>query len=290
MGTLKQFQLLVIFFLTEVIPFSFAVGGDDDGDLLAQILADEKREEEEYKKLFEREATQASYHKRPTKPETDAKKKRMPKGANINLSGIEEELRLREAAAAASRAAEEERMSSVREEANRIKREAKFASDLQKLDKKQAKIAKRKKKGDARIVRRILNAVQKGKYYSVLGLRNMELKIGPWHIFHVKTRDVKKAYRNLARLVHPDKNCDGRAEKAFEALEKAAGVLSDITLREEYDRKSSHRIREQRKEMFQRAFEYFEAGSGVCVSVSRLTTRIIGPFFIPMSILGALVI
>lgn len=60
-------------------------------------------------------------------------------------------------------------------------------------------------------------------YYEVLGLE-----------FDFSKSDIKKAYRDLSKKWHPDKNKGD--DSKFKDIAEAYKVLSDIELREEYDR------------------------------------------------------
>jgi len=67
--------------------------------------------------------------------------------------------------------------------------------------------------------------------------------------------EIKKAYRKLARDLHPDKNPGNkRAEEKFKAVSEAYDVLSDDTKRKEYD--------EARNLMSSGAFRGFGGGQG----------------------------
>ena len=51
----------------------------------------------------------------------------------------------------------------------------------------------------------------------------------------------------MAKLIHPDKNLDDRAEEAFVQLEWSAAILLDEVARNDYDTKIATEIRERRK-------------------------------------------
>ena len=62
-------------------------------------------------------------------------------------------------------------------------------------------------------------------YYQVLGVSK-----------DVSVKDLKKAYRKLARQYHPDQNPgDKAAEEKFKSIGEAYAVLSDPQQRKQYD-------------------------------------------------------
>lgn len=62
-------------------------------------------------------------------------------------------------------------------------------------------------------------------YYQLLGLSNT-----------ASEGEIKKAYRRLAKMYHPDINKDKTAEEKFKEISEAYNVLSDSKKKKEYDR------------------------------------------------------
>src|SRR5512133_3069112 len=74
-------------------------------------------------------------------------------------------------------------------------------------------------------------------YYKTLGVERNAIE-----------EDIRKAYRDLAKKYHPDRNPnDKQAEERFKEINEAYQVLSDPTKREHYDRLGSDYSNWQRR-------------------------------------------
>jgi curved DNA-binding protein len=71
-------------------------------------------------------------------------------------------------------------------------------------------------------------------YYKVLGVERS-----------ATTADIKKAYRKLAHLYHPDVSKDAQGEEKFKEAAEAYATLKDPEKRREYDELGSHAAGEQ---------------------------------------------
>lgn len=67
-------------------------------------------------------------------------------------------------------------------------------------------------------------------YYDVLGVKTDASQL-----------EIKRAYRKLAILTHPDKNPNDTAHEKFQAIGEAYQVLSNIELRKQYDKYGKER-------------------------------------------------
>lgn len=74
---------------------------------------------------------------------------------------------------------------------------------------------------DEIVIWKILNA---NDYYEILEVSRTST-----------TEEIKKSYRRIALLVHPDKNQEKGSEEAFKALSAAFSCLSDTWTRQQYD-------------------------------------------------------
>ena len=293
----------------EVFAFAQQVNDDDDthDDYLAEILAEEQREAEELAKLeaqmkeldqmkMQQEQMKQERHKDMNMPSGSAKMS--GSGArNKDLDNIQEELRKKEAMAqekkkeafAKEHAAAKEEAKKERAEKIAKERDAAFQAEIERArDEKTRKNLKRQKAKDANIVKKILNNGKQGNHYAVLGMRCQwgEIQLGPLKFCSVKNSEIKRAYRKIAKLVHPDKNRDGLAEQAFDLLEKSSAILLDEKQRKEYDVK----LKLQRKDRFQSGVRTVDDTWNALVKVLTTLKKVLGPFATPIFILTALII
>jgi hypothetical protein len=268
-----------------------------EDEFLAEILAEEAKDAAEMAKLEaemrELEELKAQHQKmqqtqssNKMKPGwNNPKKGAMPEG----LNDIEEQLRKKEAQAAEAKRAEQQ---AALNEAEKKKseeiarqREAAYLAELERIqDEKVRKEIQRQKRRDGQIVQRVLRNSENERHYAVLGLKCKwgEIKLGPIKLCSVSPSEVKRAYRTIARSVHPDKNRDGRAGEAFDALEKSAAVLMDPLKKKDYDSK----LQRQRKAAFNQTLMFMQNSCFMLVSGFKL----LGPFATPIAILLALII
>lgn len=293
--------------------FVFAqVDSDDDkhDDYLAEILAEEEREAEELadleaqmKELDEMKAQQEQMKRESNNRGGNmnmppGKTKMSSSGArNKNFDSIQEELLKKEAmsqekkkeAYATEHAQAKEESQRAKAEKIAREREAAFQAEIERAkDEKTKNDLKRQKAHDAKIVKKILNNGNKENYYAVLGMRCQwgEIQVGPLKFCSVKNSEVKKAYRKMAKLVHPDKNRDGRAEQAFDLLEKSSSILLDEKQRKEYNAK----LKLQRKNRFQMGVRTLDDTWNGLIKVLTTLRKVLGPFATPIFVLTALII
>lgn len=217
----------------------------------------------------------------------------------------EDAARLKEEDAQRLRREEEERIQREQAEKVRQQREAAFEKELSRMNAEQAKEALRQKKRDAKIVKRILRAAKHGNLYATLGLFYKEIRIPSKSIgifgrfkftipgltlFHISPKAIRKAYRKRSLQVHPDRNRDGRAEEAFIALENAAAILSDETLREEYDEKLRAMRKQRRKEIQDVATKAIDGTFRVTGRTVTVVRKVLGPFAYPTFVIVTLLV
>ena len=81
-------------------------------------------------------------------------------------------------------------------------------------------------------------------YYATLGVARTAAE-----------KDIKSAYRRLARQLHPDVNKDPKATERFKLVNEAYEVLSDPKKREKYDRMGADWERIEREQEFARQYQ-----------------------------------
>lgn len=176
-----------------------------------------------------------------------------------------------------------------------LEREAEVERQVQKLSLEEQKKARQKKQKDATLVSNVLKAFKRGDYYSVLGLGKKYwirqwlpewMRRGRYEWWEISLGDIKKAYRFMATRIHPDKNMDGRAEEAFVALDEAYDCLANPLQRQEYDGLLSERVREQWQRQTAQVQKIWTGLQVLVRQVKGVIRKVLGPFAMPLMILG----
>jgi len=186
-------------------------------------------------------------------------------------------------------------------------REQKFERELDRMkDDEERKLAMKQKKRDGRRVKSVLKAFAKEDYYGVLGMNNFSIKTPqiPINIANVAKftipsltlkkgptdQSIKKQFRQRAMQVHPDKNKDGRAEEAFVAVQNAASVLGDSKTRQQYDQHRKEMRSQQLDTSKQIVSTTLNSVWAVLKKILQVCQTLLGPFFVPVAIIAALII
>uniref|UniRef100_A0A7S2L5V5 J domain-containing protein n=1 Tax=Leptocylindrus danicus TaxID=163516 RepID=A0A7S2L5V5_9STRA len=169
-------------------------------------------------------------------------------------------------------------------------REAEYEAKLEKMDKEQRKKLEKQRKIDARLVNKVLKAASKGDHYRVLGLSNNEKKIGSFVLFRVTPAHIKKAFRERARKLHPDKNTDPRATQAFIELEESASVLADADSKEEYDETVAMQKQRSRDDQRQMIFAIHRKAVSFVRPIFVIFNTAVRPFATSLTVMGVLIL
>lgn len=164
------------------------------------------------------------------------------------------------------------------------------------------------KKQDAKTVHRIFRAFQSNDYYAVLGIRNfvfsnlriptrtikvipkyVVVRIPGFELFTISEKQIKRAYREMAKLVHPDKSKDPRAVEAFLLVEDVAAILLNDVTRSEYNALIQKERREHRKRIVDQVIQGIEKSLLISNTVLHSAKRLVGSFCIPVVMLVALI-
>lgn len=83
-------------------------------------------------------------------------------------------------------------------------------------------------------------------YYKVLGVKR-----------RASQEEIKKAYKKLVKLYHPDINPDPKAAEIFKDINEAYNVLKDKKKKEQYDAKLKNK-RKQKETVVDGQYIYYE--------------------------------
>ena len=201
---------------------------------------------------------------------------------------------------------EEERRAQEQADKLAAQRERQFQSELDRMNEEQRKAALRQKRKDKRRVQAVLKAAKHNDLYGVLGLNNWTLKTNeirlkipgiPWGglvipsitIKETTDKDIRRSFRTMSKLVHPDKNRDGHATEAFIAVEEAAAVLGDPTQRAAYDEERRRQRSDELDSKKHAVTTTVRSFWNVSAQTIKTTKTVLGPFATPVFIIAFLI-
>jgi len=262
---------------------------EEEDEFVKELMEEERQKDEELMKFQSemRELDDLKTQQHQKQAGRSKNNSKMSPGANNDrYSSIEDEIRKKEVLLEEDKVRSQKK---AKDAAEKEQRERKNKMELENLvDKNAKKKLKQQMVKDAKITKRILADGKKLKHYAVLGMwcKWGEIKIGPLRLCNISTAKIKHAKRNVARLIHPDKNRDKNAAEAFDTLETSASILLDDEKRNEYE----IILKKRRNEIIDHWFVIVRTTLKRFLSFLSLIKTLCGPFSTPIIILFALAI
>jgi DnaJ domain len=165
---------------------------------------------------------------------------------------------------------------------------------------------KRKKRNDQRTVNAVLKSRDRNNLYGILGLPNnrylclpgrsltiipnyLSIQIPELTFFRVSKNQIKRAFRERALSVHPDKTADPRASEAFNAIDEAAETLLDDGAREKYDLSITLARQKHRSLIIANLRTGMDRVWGLIHTCLKRVWRLLGPFAVPVVVVAFLI-
>lgn len=220
-----------------------------------------------------------------------------PAGSPGSLEAELEQARGRAEQAKRRREQEQQQAKGLQEEERRgerrRRREEAWEREVKAMNGDAAKVARAKKRGDKKVIDKVLRAHKRQDLYAVLGIEPKWWQV--WTLLLDNTRgvtakQVKLAYRTMAKRIHPDKNRDARAEDAFDALQEAHEVLADGEAKRAYDRRRENARRNSRDDRLSVLVDSVVGAWGRTAGVVGKVSRVLGPLAPSAFVYSALVL
>ncbi|GMH69174.1 hypothetical protein TrST_g2298 [Triparma strigata] len=203
----------------------------------------------------------------------------------LERARLASEARKRSASAEAARKEDEEK--EAMRAGRRLKREAAWEQELKAMKKNERQEAIRRRKNDKKVIDKVLKSKSA---YETLSLKPKWYEVWKKEGVGVSVKQVKKAYRNMAKRIHPDKNKDSRAEDAFDMLQEAYEILSVPESKKAYDRKLNLQKQSTREDQLSNAQDMAVNAFERSRLMTKIVSTLLGPFAPSFFMLCALII